>query len=1082
MADLAVLGIKVDSTQIVKAEKALDGLTASAKKTETATGKLDTTTKKATGSVAGLGTSVKTTRRATDDLAASANKNKTATTGMANAWKNAKTFMIGFIGVRAIQFFKELSDEAIKIENLLKQVTSSQKELNVTFDALGIVANESRTSLLATTQLYQRLAIVSGDLNLTSSELIDITSTITKSFTLSGATANEAAGAIRQLSQGLAAGALRGDEFNSVAEQAPMIMRAIAKETGLSIGALREFAATGGITAEIVVNSIQAMEQEVNEAFSGTTATFSQQMEVIRNELVIWASENDNVGESMNLLGGIIKVVAEIVVVFADILFAAVSGISQLITLGYDLSRSMGRSESAFDDLNKPVSEFLDFEGLIIDGLSALATGFLYIAQVIFAGPVLAFNIITTAIKVFYNGILDAGIAILEFTGVNDDLLQNLKNAKISFETITAKNKAYAASFEKGRQEIEKFRTAGRGATDDVLDLEFVMSELDSTLGDIESSFTDADVDSFSNGVDDLITSTDLANTGLAIFDESIGDVVGSLDSMNERYTDWNVLIKNAEQGQKDLGREGKKAARDMEREYDIAFNTTADLLFDFFRNGETGFSEFADNVLDTIKDLLANMAAEWAASKVLGWLGITPTTGTSGGGIIGTLLGGGGGSGGGNSISDVVTGGAGLDSAGGIVDALGSASDTLLDVVDGLQSGGLSGGIDVISDIISDGFDSITDVFADPTLTNSITGEALAGPVQPSGVTQAIDAAANIAVAFIGNKLGDAIVGFTGGKTAQSDIGASIGASIGSVLLPGIGTLVGSTLGTLLDSAFGTTSAGPKSRFGTDLDLGDKTRTLDDFDVGAAFESVFGDFQFSTTRDLFANQADADAVLGSIDNLVAIENELGALLDPTEISAVSAALGEFRVNTEDGVDVIGFFAGRFTTILEAIGGDLGAAFGGLAAEARFVKDTFAGIGGEGGGLSPVTGMNNDLFNQQILQAAFDAISGEPAPAAGSFLPGFASGGFHTGGLRIVGENGPELEATGASRIFSSGQLSSMMGGGGGAAEEIKQLRGEVAKANVASIDALTSVKIILQRWNSDQLPSFREIQTVRTI
>ena len=153
-----------------------------------------------------------------------------------------------------------------------------------------------------------------------------------------------------------------------------------------------------------------------------------------------------------------------------------------------------------------------------------------------------------------------------------------------------------------------------------------------------------------------------------------------------------------------------------------------------------------------------------------------------------------------------------------------------------------------------------------------------------------------------------------------------------------------------------------------------------------------------------------------------------------------------------------------------------------MAAEARFVKETFAGIGGEGGGLSPTTGMNNDLFNQQILQAAFDALAGVTSPTAGSFLPAFASGGSHSGGLRLVGENGPEIEATGASRIFNASQSAAMMSGGGGVAQAVNELRGEVARSQAQSADAMQAMKIILQRWNGDQLPSFREVQTVRTI
>ena len=79
---------------------------------------------------------------------------------------------------------------------------------------------------------------------------------------LAGANAQESAGAFRQLAQALGSGALRGDEFNSIAEQAPLVLQAVAEETGLAVGELRDFAATGGITADIVIKALKRIETE----------------------------------------------------------------------------------------------------------------------------------------------------------------------------------------------------------------------------------------------------------------------------------------------------------------------------------------------------------------------------------------------------------------------------------------------------------------------------------------------------------------------------------------------------------------------------------------------------------------------------------------------------------------------------------------------------------------------------------------------------------------------------------------------------------------------------------------------------
>ena len=79
---------------------------------------------------------------------------------------------------------------------------------------------------------------------------------------LAGATATESSNAFTQLSQALGSGALRGDEFNSISEQAPLLLQAISKETGVAVGALRDYAAEGKITADVVIKALKRIDEE----------------------------------------------------------------------------------------------------------------------------------------------------------------------------------------------------------------------------------------------------------------------------------------------------------------------------------------------------------------------------------------------------------------------------------------------------------------------------------------------------------------------------------------------------------------------------------------------------------------------------------------------------------------------------------------------------------------------------------------------------------------------------------------------------------------------------------------------------
>lgn len=112
---------------------------------------------------------------------------------------------------------------------------------------------------------------------------------------VSGATAEEASNAIIQLAQGLASGALRGDEFNSVNEQGNRLMIALADSMNVSIGALRNMAAEGKLTTEVIVNGLLSQGDKIGQEFAKTTATISQSLEIANNNITKFFGENATV-------------------------------------------------------------------------------------------------------------------------------------------------------------------------------------------------------------------------------------------------------------------------------------------------------------------------------------------------------------------------------------------------------------------------------------------------------------------------------------------------------------------------------------------------------------------------------------------------------------------------------------------------------------------------------------------------------------------------------------------------------------------------------------------------------------------
>ena len=270
------LRIKVDSSEVDKGRKSLDGLAASS-----------------------------------DDADKSTDKLTKTTGGLTSAAKAAGSAIIALGGSMLVRQVIEYADSWQNATNQLKTVQGATEDLSKTQSVLMQVSNDSRSSFEATSNLYTRLSRATANLNLDQAELIGLTDTINKSFAVSGASAQEAANAITQLSQGLAAGALRGDEFNAVSEQSPILMQAIADSLRMTRGELREFAGQGGITAEIVVTALQQASAEIDATFTKMSATFEQNMTVANNNMMEFVGSSEAVKGVVGVTGAALVFLSE---------------------------------------------------------------------------------------------------------------------------------------------------------------------------------------------------------------------------------------------------------------------------------------------------------------------------------------------------------------------------------------------------------------------------------------------------------------------------------------------------------------------------------------------------------------------------------------------------------------------------------------------------------------------------------------------------------------------------------------------------------------------------------------------------
>jgi tape measure domain-containing protein len=141
----------------------------------------------------------------------------------------------------------------------------------------------------ATVNLYARMTRATQSLGLSEQQRLSIVETVNQAMVISGTSSAAASGALTQLGQALASGTLRGDEFNSIAEQAPVIMDMLSASLGKSRGELRAMAEQGQLTSEVLVGALLKGAEATQKQFDGmqlTIAGSSQQLANAFNELV----------------------------------------------------------------------------------------------------------------------------------------------------------------------------------------------------------------------------------------------------------------------------------------------------------------------------------------------------------------------------------------------------------------------------------------------------------------------------------------------------------------------------------------------------------------------------------------------------------------------------------------------------------------------------------------------------------------------------------------------------------------------------------------------------------------------------
>lgn len=200
--------------------------------------------------------------------------------------QSLKSLVASYISIQGLKKAVDLSDSLVSMRARLDRMNDGLQTTQELETMIYQSAQRSRGSFTDTMGLVSQLGTMAGDAFSSSKEIVQFAEQLNKQLALSGASGSSAQAAILQLEQGLASGVLRGDELNSVMEQAPALAKSIADYMQVSVGELREMGSQGQITADIVKNALFAAAKDTNAEFEKTPMTWAQVWTVASNTAV----------------------------------------------------------------------------------------------------------------------------------------------------------------------------------------------------------------------------------------------------------------------------------------------------------------------------------------------------------------------------------------------------------------------------------------------------------------------------------------------------------------------------------------------------------------------------------------------------------------------------------------------------------------------------------------------------------------------------------------------------------------------------------------------------------------------------
>lgn len=204
--------------------------------------------------------------------------------GLVKIIRNAATAYLSIQGVgKVLSISDDLTQTTARLNMMNDGVQTTEELFNMVYAA----AQDARGSMSEMAGVVARFGNNAKDAFGSSEEIVAFSGLVQKQMTIAGASTQEASNAMLQLSQALGSGVLRGDELNSIFEQAPNLIQSIADYLNVPIGEIREMAAEGELSAGVVKAAVFAASDEINSKFESMPVTWQQVWQSMQNTAII---------------------------------------------------------------------------------------------------------------------------------------------------------------------------------------------------------------------------------------------------------------------------------------------------------------------------------------------------------------------------------------------------------------------------------------------------------------------------------------------------------------------------------------------------------------------------------------------------------------------------------------------------------------------------------------------------------------------------------------------------------------------------------------------------------------------------